>query len=319
MAILREAQQIQKETKRKMLVGASYAFVVKAYAGNGQAAKAEDAVAEFHRLYLEEGIQEAKPSNLQLNFLISAWAKAKHPDAPRRAKLILEEFQKLYDSGQVDHPPDVASFNSVMECYSKSDHPRAAADAEELLLEMKRRARNGEKHLAPHYLSYFHVMKVYAKSGNTSKAEDLFEDMVESYRRGGENASQMHEKVLHCVIEAYVNSTAPDAPHRAVAFLQRTQQLYDKGKIPCKANVVGYTLALKCLAASSNRDLDKGQQMENLITEMEERSAKGDAGVAPNTMTYSTGKCDDWILKSIHPDESILEMSDSKTNLWTSL
>ena len=92
-------------------------------------------------------------------------------------------------------------------------------------------------------------------------------------------------RTVNLILEALANSNDRGAGKRAMAFLDRIQQLHERQELDGDRDVVTYSLVLKCISNSDFVGL--AEDAEKLLDEMEERVSNGQRNVAPNGTTYS--------------------------------
>ena len=112
-AILKEMEIKSKEDCRRLVTSAAYSAVLQAYAGSGNAKKAEAFLGQLTEKY-RAGKASAKPKVQYLTILLAAWSRSNDPQAPLRAEALLREMWTLCKEGIIDGQPNVVSYSAVL-------------------------------------------------------------------------------------------------------------------------------------------------------------------------------------------------------------
>lgn len=198
------------------------------------------------------------PSVTIYNAVLSAWARAGHPD---KAEAILRdqcEKAQLYDYCR----PDATSFAAVIAAYGTVAGDRTdAPERAEALLELQSRYAD---------------MLLNENGENNNDNSGTTEQQEEARERVQPNVVT-YSSLLNC----WAKSNHPDAPLRAEAILQHMQQQSrDTNNPAIRPNTLSYNSVLNAWARSGR--VEAAEQVERLWREMQGQS------VPPDHVTYMT-------------------------------
>lgn len=274
----------------------SYNTVILAWSNAGEPARAEAFLEEMFHAWIQdtkEGHADTiRPDRVTFNTVISAWARSNDPDAAERAQSILRRMYDPQDMGALQVTPNIVTYNTMLDCWARSGHEDAADRCLAILQEMQELYEVGEMDARPDVVSYTTVINAFAKSGKVDQAEGLLNEMHLAFM-SGDNSLKPNVQTLTTIVEAWSRSDAADGLERAEAVFRRIRELHEFGLSNEGPDVVAYNVMLNCYAmsargvATTSHLRDAAKRADSLLQEMQERSIKGEKGVAPDFRSYS--------------------------------
>jgi pentatricopeptide repeat protein len=206
--------------------------------------------------------------------------------APRSIQ-ILDWMEHLLNTGQVDAFPDTQTYNQVILTLSKSRIGGARESLEKVLQKMHQMYSNGLTTAKPDTTSYNCFLHILAKAGSAKEAEDLLERMHMLCDQG---LDEIRPNVVSygTAIDAYANSSHPDAASKGYQLLNKMIHLYQldpKANSGLRPNTCIFNNTLKCFGKCKRRD--SPFKAETILREMD-RLHKTGLPVKPDSVTYST-------------------------------
>ena len=234
-----------------------------------------------------------------------ALAKAGDVD---KAQSILEQMEKLYESGELEEKPSVISYSTVLSAFANSNVNGAAERAESILNRMT------DQGVSPNAVSYNSVINACIKSQKIEWAERHLRDMHESYL-GGNREVRPTLQTYTLVLSGWARTRLPEAGERGEKLLELMNILAKSGELDKPPDIIAYNVALDCWAKSRAKDavtkaslflermvkdgvnpdvfsyniLMRAMNRTGNIQDTESIFAKmQDAGVEPDVTTYNT-------------------------------
>ena len=254
----------------------TYSTVIKAWAKEGCAERAEELLREMDNLF-SNGNRRVKPNTVTYNLVIEAFAKSNENGSADKAEKLLKRMTILYEKGDSSVKPDIKSYSNVIDAYAASDEVGSPQKAESILRLIELLFLRGDKELKPSVITYGTVIKAWTRHNNPQRAEGILKRMemamvqpnsvcfymvIAAWARTSEQGSvekvesllnRMHAiqesenqreivinpgaKIYTAVIDTYVNSQDPTAPHRAEDLLRFMVKGYDEGNIALKPTI----------------------------------------------------------------------------------
>ena len=292
----------------------SFATVLYAYAGAGNAEAAEEILHKIIRLStLNEWKDKVAPNNICFNSTMYAWAKSKDPKAAENAEAILSKMEDLSKShdASLGIQPDTVSYATVISAWARSGRPDCALRAEKVLQRSLDMFRQGNEDVKPDSITFNSVLDAWAKQNanevqnknsydpNSSlnndatlsaatQAEVLVSQMEEL-------SSQKNMNIRPCTITYNtlmdIYAKIPNAA-KAEELLRKMINQYNSGNSHVKPDVITFNSILFALSTSSTEELDKAEellkQMEESSDSKEKNSQYSGFLVKPDTVSYNT-------------------------------
>ena len=154
-------------------------------------------------------------------------------------------------------------------------------------------AQDGSADLVPDAACW--NLAISAWIGNGRQAEALFMEMLEEYRHNPDIAPAPNAKTLTKVFHSWAKTKSKDASDRAIALLDKLEQLHIEGILPIKPHAICYSLVLEAL--SQDRSLSSAMYAEELLEKMK---SSPDPAMRPMLTCYN------WVIKTwsfaAHPE-----------------
>jgi pentatricopeptide repeat protein len=190
------------------------------------------------------------------NTVVTAWAKSRGSDGPKRAQELIVFMDEL---GAPECAPNSRTFTSLIDAYAQTQELEGVKSAEEILNNVLDLHLDGRKDLEPNVATWTIVIAAYSRICKSSK----------SYKR-----NQL------------------EAAKRAGRLLKRMENLYEDGRLSFGPDAITYITVMNAFAFSRNKD--NIEQAEQLLDEMNERYMDGDDSMKP-TMRSVKILVDAWI------------------------
>ena len=182
--------------------------VINAWALQGNGERAEAIFEEMLRSYMD-GEHAAKPCKRTFTALLSAWAKTRfNPDAPKRARKVLQTMHELHHSGVIDAKPNAHHYTIMLDCLAYAKATWAATIAEEYLGEM---AASNDPDLRPNLVTYNAVLKAwsYARSPKAvDRATKVLNELVH-LAEGKPKMQRQMQRSFGSVLKTIADSKLP--------------------------------------------------------------------------------------------------------------
>mmetsp|Transcript_1092 Transcript_1092/g.2406 ORF Transcript_1092/g.2406 Transcript_1092/m.2406 type:complete len:1042 (+) Transcript_1092:154-3279(+) len=175
-----------------------YNAMIQVYANVGLAEEAESLLEEMlsgHSNQNDAPTKQKKafikPTAHNFSSVIHAWSKSYDPQAGERAEKVLQKMKSLYQSGDINEPPNLICFNAVMSCWAHSPSSDGPQRAEDWLRQMQaiqaededrqRKSSNNRprRDMGWNKRAYNVVMNAWANRGECDRVERLFDELVE--------------------------------------------------------------------------------------------------------------------------------------------
>ena len=296
----------------------SYQYGIDALARSSDAVRAETMLANLVKDYFLQYDADLKPPIAPFQSVLWAYSKAatqrpahrRIPDAPERAESILNNMKEL--SALLDTYPTVWSYNIVMKCWAHSRSPDAAARVTGLYEELVQnplRAEdnaNGSRHavgveqgtemlpeterpsdLKPDTISMNTVLNVLSIHESAARTEQKLFEFFDAHFREPQQNPCPDTIAFSTTINAWSNSSNPNAPDRADSLLQKLVQLYDSEKKKIyKPDIVTYTNVMQCWIKSKRPEAP--EKVEAILRELQRMERDGDAAMKPDAACWNS-------------------------------
>lgn len=217
--------------------------------------------------------------------LINCWAKSDRPEAPQRARQILECMTTGSDNPSLNIRPNTITYAIVMDGYARRGDIHGCLEVFET---MKKDYHENRNYSANPYMIriYGTIMTAWSKSKleeAPKESEKLMTDIIDLYSRGIMNEPPNHH-TYSILINCWSKSNHPNATTRSKEILQT---MIDKSKTKkgtnndddLRPNVIIYNSVMD--ACARHGDLDSALEIwEWLLNDT--------SGVRPNIRTYNT-------------------------------
>ena len=238
-----------------------FSTIINAYAKIGNVTRVEELMSDMYEEYKETGNLSVKPTLYIFNGYLAALANNGRSD---QAEAVLRKMENLFESGELDFPPDVVSYGAVLNSYAKSTPVRKKAlrhrlpgegdndspeHAERILREME--CKEG---IEPNAIAYNTVMDAYAKAGNTAKAEAILQRMYENYVRTGNTELRPSVHVFNSILVSLSQRPSYDSGIRGEKIINLMEDLFQSGELESRPSLISYNCVLNCWAKSTSKD-----------------------------------------------------------------
>lgn len=209
--------------------------------------RTEKFIMYMDRLF-NDGNEQAKPTRMSFNQVLTAWSRSNKRGAAQRAEDILRRMTLLSKADSEgtndDLRPSVASYTAVISAWAKSGDEDCGRRAERVLKQCEHRfkAQNDES-LTPDTIMY------------------------------------------NLVIDAHAKTSSNKAHSRARSVLDRQISLYNSGNKNCKPDVYTFTSVMSSCASLGGHKREKLQAFDIAHSTFEEMLR---SNVVPNHVTYGT-------------------------------
>jgi pentatricopeptide repeat protein len=219
-----------------------------------------------------------KPGTDFYNLVIRAWSQSDRPEAPARARAIMEQMLE----SQVR--PDALTYQGVIYTWAAAGKPY---ESEGLLRRMYSEYLEGDEKVRPELHTFTTVIFAWAKSGRpeaAERAEEILNAMKQvgpQYRRdGGRDAREALKADTPCmnaVLSCYAGAKTRAAAQRAEQILQEM-----KRSGPW-VDIESYNMVVKAWASVGN-----AERAEALLDEAYQVYVKGNRRMMPSTDICTT-------------------------------
>jgi pentatricopeptide repeat protein len=235
-----------------------------------------------------------------------------------KAESILRKMTQLYETGELQDPPDVVSYSIVLDAWAKQawGDPNAAQRAQALLDQMKHATPNNNgsnsniHNSRPNHISYNTVITAHARAGNPQQAEALLHEMIQQSSsplvQHNTNANNSNSTAVATtlvvrpdvqsfsqVIAAWSRVGTLEAAERAEALLRELMP-----RVGIRPNVQTYSNCLSCWAkvplmalSSSSSSSSNDEDNTNIPTKRAQAlfdELKEDPQLTPDVINYTT-------------------------------
>lgn len=234
---------------------------------------------------------KVQPDTCSFNSVIHAYANfGKNtlgaPDRARSAEDLINQMERLYNSGDGNVKPDVVSYSAVVNAYSKaaSEDISCATRAMEILQRMEELYEGGNKDVRPNLRTYTSVINAFARIGAPEVADDLLSKMKKCHKSG--DITLKPDTVCYSsVLDAYAKKGGEDCALRAEELLKEMIGLYNSGDNDVKPNTQTYRSVISALGRS--KQARAAERAEQILDDMIYMSSQGARDLAPNTIVYN--------------------------------
>ena len=154
-----------------------YHFVLRAFAKQGRADKAEELVLNMFGQYMA-GNESAKPNTAIFNEVLAAWSLSGSFRAAEKVQATIENMENYHSSKQFDSKPDVISYNFLLRCLVKDTSARGIEKAEATFRDLYGKA------VILNQQSYQILIKGCEDAGDNERANRLREEMNARFEPG---------------------------------------------------------------------------------------------------------------------------------------
>lgn len=196
----------------------SYTTVLQAFAKQGRAREAE---ALLERM-LGDNDSLPSPDLRAFSAVLHAWSKSKDPQAAERAEAFLMQMHIMYQSKQLDNPPNVYCYTNVLSCFAKSRKPGSGTRALAILQSMMKgnydlegSEKRSHVSVVPNLVSYNNVLNALANETSITSGGDkelvliqhIFELLDNLILLGQDNPKMLPDKwTYQAVLKALKNT-----------------------------------------------------------------------------------------------------------------
>ena len=262
--LLREMFKMYQETGDRAIKPntITWGAVIDAFAkcnSSGSAETAERLLRSMIDLSSTPEMNDLKPNAVIFNSVLNAIAKSDDLDPSllaQKAEAMLEEMQRLSDTGYADVRPDVISFSSVIHAHSRAGN---GSRAETLLRKMYEMYEDeGVVDVKPNVVAYTSTIQAYANSSHdptaVSKADALFNEMSER-AEAGEDDVRPNAGTCAIVLKIYIRHGDTALHTKAVDLLERMSVEYKSGNKLMKPGRSILSWMLSAMEKSEDEDL----------------------------------------------------------------
>ncbi|CAJ1960127.1 unnamed protein product [Cylindrotheca closterium] len=244
----------------------TYATAIDCWAQKGRPDRVEFLLQEMYE-ESRNGNEELKPALACFNGYLVALAKAGDVD---KAQSVLDQMERLYESGELNEQPSVISYSTVLSAFAKS---KTEPEVAESILR-----RMIDQDISPNVISYNSVINAYVNSRNIERAEELLGEMHQSFLQGNIEVRPTVQTYT-VVLSGWSKLRSSDAGERGERLLRLMRDLANSGELDSPPDIVAYNAVLDCWAKSRSRDAMSRAQA--LIRTMESD------GIKPDVYSYN--------------------------------
>ena len=165
--------------------------------------------------------------------------------------------------------PNILSYNLLMTLWSKYGKPQELERVFQNLVEQSKQEQepstaHNNSLLKPRYNEHVQRLQAWAQAGQPERTKQALKDMIEGHA-AGDLSRQPGSQEFSTVLQAWMRSDRPDAPHQAEQGLRRMQHLADEGRFPCYPNAYTYGAVISAWARHDihNNDTNKTTKGKN--------------------------------------------------------
>jgi len=295
-----------KETDRIQPNLMSYQYGIDALARSGDAIRAETMLANLVKDYFLQYDADLKPTITPFQSVLWAYSKnSRLQDAAERAESILNNMKEL--STLVDTYPTVWSYNIVMKCWANSKSKDAASRASALYDELQQASfdntDNNHKEtlycekdsqdiatptdLKPDATSMNTVLNVLSINEGAVRTEQKLWEFYDAHIKEPQRHPSPDTIAFSTTINAWSNSSDPNAPNRADALLRKLIEIYEtKKKTLHKPDIVTYTNVMQAWVKSKKPEAP--EKVESILRELQRMEREGDARMKPDAACWNS-------------------------------
>ena len=159
--------------------------------------------------------------------------------------------------------PNILSYNLLMTLWSKYGKPQELERVFQQLVEQSNQQQEQEPSsahnnslLKPRYNEHVQRLQAWAQAGHPERTKQALKDMIEGHA-AGDLSRQPGSQEFSTVLQAWMRSDRPDAPHQAEQGLRRMQHLANQGRFPCHPNAYTYGAVISAWARYDIHNNDK--------------------------------------------------------------
>jgi hypothetical protein len=234
--------------------------------------------------------------------LQNVYARSGQPDAPERAKAILDYMFELYHAGDLCAKPNTINYNDVITAYSRKPSRESAVLASEMLSMMQTPVEEGGYDVNPNKLSYAIAIlacarcpdEVFAAQSAEANLEKLeARARIEALKRkeissAAPPAVTLDIECFNVVLTAISKCRQYDAPERAIKIIERMERYVIDGHESLRPNLRSWNAVLNTFArAAGRKDRDFAWEAERILERMFSQHKDGDRAVQPDAFTFA--------------------------------
>eukprot|EP00531_Pseudo-nitzschia_arenysensis_P000393 CAMPEP_0116125186 /NCGR_PEP_ID=MMETSP0329-20121206/5675_1 /TAXON_ID=697910 /ORGANISM="Pseudo-nitzschia arenysensis, Strain B593" /LENGTH=1008 /DNA_ID=CAMNT_0003619207 /DNA_START=133 /DNA_END=3159 /DNA_ORIENTATION=+ len=273
----------------------SYQYAIDAMARSGDAVRSETMLANLVKDYFLQYDADLKPTITPFQSVLWAYSKSrKLQDAAKRAESILNNMKDL--SSMLDTYPTVWSYNVVLKCWANSKSPEAASRTMALYQDLQRASFESEStseeivapvDLKPDTTSMNTVLNALSIHEGAVRTEQKLLEFCEAHAQDSQQNPSPDTIAFSTTINAWSNSSSPDAPEKADALLRKLIDLYETGKKKIhKPDIVTYTNVMQCWVKSKKSQAPV--KAESILRELQRMEQEGDATMKPDAACWNS-------------------------------
>jgi hypothetical protein len=289
----------------------SYQYGIDALARSGDAIRAETMLANLVKDYLLQYDADLKPPIAPFQSVLWAYSKAatsrgpahrRLKDAAERAESILNNMKDL--STLLDTYPTVWSYNIVLKCWAHSKSPDAASRTLALFEELQRQSQYSTSErtdseqeredtptppsdLQPDATSMNTVLNVLSMNRGAIRTEEKLWEFYDAHVRDPKRYPSPDKIAFSTTINAWSNSSDPNAPYRADGLLRKLIDLYDSSnKKMHKPDIITYTNVMQCWIKSKKPEA--AEYVESILRELQLMERDGDETMKPDAACWNS-------------------------------
>mmetsp|Transcript_13665 Transcript_13665/g.34362 ORF Transcript_13665/g.34362 Transcript_13665/m.34362 type:complete len:1021 (+) Transcript_13665:215-3277(+) len=276
----------------------SYQYGIDALARSGDALRCEAMLASLVKDYFLQYDADLKPNLVPFQSVLWAYSKAHRlRDAAERAESILNNMKEL--STYLDTYPNVWCYNVVLKCWARSKSPDAASRTMALYNDLHQasfpkedseednRQISAPSDLEPDATSMNTVLNVLSIHEGAVRTEQKLIEFCDAHAEDPQRNPSPDTIAFSTTINAWSNSSSPNAPEKADSLLRRLMELHDSGKKKIhKPDIVTYTNVMQCWVKSKKPQAP--EKAESILRELQHMASDGDASMKPDAACWNS-------------------------------
>eukprot|EP00980_Cylindrotheca_fusiformis_P007024 scaffold1475_cov111-Cylindrotheca_fusiformis.AAC.3 len=219
-SLLRKMQQLANEEGETDMVPDTICWnlAIQSWSRAGNGERAEALFKEMLAAYIRDRDDRQKPNIITFTAVLSGWAKTRfYRHAPKRAEQLLEQMEKLHESGALDVKPNCVSYSILLDCLAYSKKQSSAEKAERILQKMK---QSDDHDFHPNVISYNSVIKAWSYTKDPRAVDKVFA-LLEELLEKSETDPKLtpNANTFGSVLKTIADSRLDDKRERAESLL----------------------------------------------------------------------------------------------------